>query len=152
MPAKLIPDQEVSALLDAGWSLVRISEWLRTEREISVSPEAISIWRRRRGMPRIRPASAVEVIPWKVLPQHRFKHALVMLRAEARVRRGEKLPSGIGVQHANWKKRVTERNLVVEYRPETPEGFFYVPKHAGEDVTRMPKVITTLREAGDRGD
>lgn len=152
MPAKLIPDQEVSALLDAGWSLVRISEWLRKERGISVSPDAISIWRRRRGMPRIRPSSAVEIIPWKIEPQHRFKHALVMLRAESRVRRGGVLPATVAADHRNWRKRVREQNLVVEYRPDTAEGFFYVPKRPGEDVTRMPKVVTALQKAVDRED
>ncbi|MEW1959810.1 hypothetical protein [Kineococcus sp. NPDC059986] len=144
MAAKVIPDQEVERLIKAGLNQGEIVDYLREKHHIQVTRKAISLWSRRRGMPRQRPATPVDIIPWKIEPQHRHKQILTLLRTEAKVRRGDPVPPRLASTYPRWREMLRTEGLVVDYKPESEEGFVYVPrrKSDGDALVRMPKDIT----------
>lgn len=132
MPRKVIPDNEVEQLLRQGLSQVRVSEILREEFHIDVTPHAISMWRRRRGLPKVK--ARPDIIPWPVRTGHSSLWPAKMLRALARREAGEQLPGRVGVDLDRWLSKLDDGDLVVTYDPDTEQGWFYVRRRPGVDV------------------
>lgn len=144
MAGKVIPDNEVERLLRAGLNQGEVVDYLAEHHDIHVTRKAISLWSRRRGLPRQRPATPYEIIPWKIEPQHRFKQVAHMLRAAARAERGEEVPPRIKGTYEKWRQMLQENNYVVDYDPESEAGFSYRVRKPtdGDLLVRMPKTIT----------
>ena len=50
----------------------------------------------------------------------------------------------------SWLEWLKTENAVVHYDPETKEGFFYIPRQAGDkDLIHEPKSKTTTRKRVD---
>lgn len=79
------------------------------------------------------------LIPWDVRPQHRWSYHLMMLDIEVRLRAGVEVGDIDRKRHASWLREVLEYNAVVLYDPDTPDGFYLVPRRAGDaDRIRPP--------------
>ncbi|WP_159793545.1 hypothetical protein [Puerhibacterium puerhi] len=81
------------------------------------------------------------VLPWlHVEPEHRHSYHLMMLRMEARRRAGEELREVDLGRLGSWLRNLEELNAVVLYDPETPDGFYLVPRLAqdGQGIARRP--------------
>jgi len=93
-----------------------------------------SMWcrvRGRHGLAR-RIVRDENLTPWKVEPEHRHSHAISMLRAEARVRRGLPLLPKVSESLANWLDRLGRDDRVVHY--DRTVGWRYVPRRQGVDL------------------
>jgi hypothetical protein len=102
-------------------------------------------FRSRNKLPR-RIARNETLIPWGVKEEHRYNQAVVMLRQEARRREGLPLTEGYEARVNSWLEMLEEEGVVVHYDPDTEEGFFYVPREAGDDdIIRRPPEITRAR-------
>lgn len=135
------------------WNEGRSYQWImdeyRRKYNIAITHSAIGNWRARYGLER-RQERSLTLVPWKIEEQHRYKHALAMLRAEARRRAGAPLSELQQKRLESWLAFLAEEDCVVHYDPETEDGFFYVPRRPGvdEDLVRVPPRST--RERGKR--
>jgi len=87
------------------------------------------------------PHPYADVLPWlHVEPEHRHSYHLSMLRLEARRRGGEELGEAHLGRLGSWLRELQEINAVVLYDPETPDGFYLVPRLArdGQGLVRRP--------------
>lgn len=113
----------------------------KTQREVAdhfgVTQAAISTAIRRgriKGITYNRVPVEGSGIPWSpILPEHRNRHLVRMLRAAARRRAGKKNLDAIEAQFEIFLRKMEELDAVVHYDPGTPEGFFRVPRRPGID-------------------
>ncbi|MGH8526980.1 MAG: hypothetical protein ACREXY_23080 [Gammaproteobacteria bacterium] len=152
MPARKIQDEtEVLRWFREG----RTYDWMQREYlrkyNIETVPSMWSNFRSRRGLDR-RIVRNDDLIPWFVKEEHRWKNAVLMLRAAARERAGEQLDSGTRRSFRSWLRTRRRLDEVVHYDPDTKEGFSYVARRKGVDVDliREPEFKTTRRRNGDR--
>lgn len=148
MPAtKIVDEQEVIRWFNEGRTYEWMTEQYRTKYNVAMSPAAWGNFRARRGLAR-RIIRDDDLIPWAVKEEHRYLHAVMMLRLEARVRAGLDVPAVHAVRHRNFMARLTNDNLVVDYDPDSAEGFRLVPREDGDtDVIRRPKAGAMGRRA-----
>jgi hypothetical protein len=140
MPAKLIPDKKVEMLLRRGLGPQEIVEVLAREDYISVKPEAISMWRKRRGIERLKPRYE-DLLPWRVRPEHANLTPAKMLRREGRLRSGEKVSDADLAELNRWKTKLSNSGAVVHYEPASDQGWFYVTRRDEDlDIIRDPSV------------
>ncbi|OIJ66033.1 hypothetical protein [Streptomyces mangrovisoli] len=147
---KIVNESEVIRWFEEG----KTYQWMIDEYKRKYDIETVSsMWgnfRRRRGLDR-RIVRDDELIPWFVKEEHRWAYPLAMLRAEARRRAGKELTEADQNRLKNWMKMIQQENAVVHYEPDTEEGFFYVPRQAGDDdLIHRPKSKTTPRPNADR--
>ncbi|WP_024817007.1 hypothetical protein [Arthrobacter sp. 31Y] len=90
-----------------------------------------------------------EILPWKILPEHRATNIMVMFRRILRQRKGEVLPENEQRYLDAWLKTLSDSNVVVNYHPEAPPndasrkgGFYY--------VERQPTDKWIIREPDDQ--
>lgn len=141
MPAhsKVQNMQEVIRWLEEGKTYQWMVEEYRRKYNIETT---ISMWaalRRRQGID-TRIVRDEKLIPWAVKPEHRHSHAVSMLRAEARRRAGKTLTPLMEDMLDTWLRGLEEEDQVVHYDPDTPEGWWYVPRRPGvdNDLIREP--------------
>ncbi|MFE3589391.1 hypothetical protein ACFXOY_17940 [Streptomyces niveus] len=129
---KIVDDQEVIRWFREG----KTYEWMINEYKRKYNIDTVqSMWgnfRRRKGLDR-RIARDDELIPWVVKEEHRWLYPVTMLRAEARRRQGFKVTESDMARLNSWKEMLAEEDAVVHYDPDTEDGFFYVPRQAGDD-------------------
>ena len=80
-------------------------------------------------------------IPWpRVKLEHNRHYALTMLRYLARRNRGLPMNDNQEERLDSWLERLKEEKAVVTYRPDSPDGFYYIPwkKSDGDGVVRRP--------------
>ncbi|MEU2111506.1 hypothetical protein [Streptomyces sp. NPDC019507] len=140
MPPRKIQDEaEVIRWFEEG----RTYEWMQAEYlrkyNIETSVPMWSAFRRRKGLDR-RNLRADDLLPWKVRPEHRHAYPAIMLRTEARLRAGRDMTERDSKRLSSWKTMLADEGLVVHYDPDTEDGFFYVPREAGDaDLIREPQ-------------
>lgn len=79
------------------------------------------------------------LIPWDVRPVHRNSYHFMMLRIEAVIRAGLEVADIHRRRHASWLQEILELNAVVLYDPDTPDGFYLVPRlRDDDDLVRPP--------------
>lgn len=150
MPAtKIVNEQEVIRWFEEG----RTYKWMTDEYRRKYNTEMVSsAWgnfRRRRGLAR-RINRDDDLIPWHVLPKHRWSYQLQMLRAEARRRAGFELRDEDQRRLPAWLRHLEEEDVVIDYVPELEEGFVFTPREPDDDdIIRRPRRKTTLRKAAD---
>lgn len=132
MPAPVLPQQKVERLARAGLSNAEIIERLRREDHIDTTTAAISMFRKRHDLPRLR-ARYEDLLPWQVRPEHGNLFMAKMLRTEGQLRAGKELPESTAAQHAAWRLRLEEADAVCHYDGETAEGWWLVPRRHGID-------------------
>jgi len=146
---KLQSPQEFERWWNEGKTYQWIIDEYRRKYRIDITPSAIGNWRARLGLER-RQQRSMELIPWQVEERHRYRHALAMLRAEARRRAGAPLSAIQQGRLDNWLAFMAEEDAVVHYDPETEEGFFYVPRRKGVDKDLVREPLRSTRARGKR--
>lgn len=138
MPGKILPDDLVSRLMCEGKTDGEIVAYLREHENISVTRQAISAWRRRRGERKRQ--MAPRAIPWNLRPEHIMSEPARVVRWHARVERGDRLSHDERARYEKALNFLRERDLVFHYDPDTPEGWCLVPRRPGIDtgVVRVP--------------
>lgn len=144
--SKIQNEQEVLRWFNEGRPYSWMVEEYRRKYNIETTIAMWGNFRSRRGLDR-RLDRSPELIPWQVNREHRWAYPLMMLRAEARRRRGEELRESDKTRLISWRARLVEGDLVVHYDPDTPEGFFLVPRRPGvdHDLIRDPGTVTSIR-------
>lgn len=133
MPAKKIPDELVERLYEEeGLTATEIVEYLRVHMGIEVSREALSMWRKRRGLDR-NPAHPKR-IPWKVRPEHGVTVEAQAIRSHSRREDGLPVDKERTRILASMERRLYPQGLVIHYDPDTEQGWWYVPARPGIDL------------------
>lgn len=146
--SKLINRDEFVRWYTGGKTYSWIIDKYQEKYGVEIGYGTISNWRHQHGLER-RSVTDPTLIPWTVLPQHRISHLLNMLRAEARRRSGQEVAPGTLDKLLGWLAMLAKTGQVVEYRPDTDEGWFLVPRKSSDrDIIRQPKRPT--RERGSR--
>lgn len=140
-PRRRPDDATLRAWLAEGITYKEMTERWLEKTGIEITEGAISVYlarhRDRLGFPLRRPRYA-ELIPWRVRDAHATHEAVRMLRLEARLRKGEKLPEYDRQRLEDWKKFLQEDKRVVHYDPDYRYGFVYVPRQKGDDDLIRP--------------
>jgi hypothetical protein len=126
-----------------GMTHAQIVDRIREETGEEVSRSSVSAALSRAGFTnRIR---YDEEIPWpRISVDHNTAFPLFMLRTQARMNRGLPVKPQDIKRLEEWKKEMTEKNLVVHYEPRSPEGFFYCEARPDVDtgLVRAPEPET----------
>lgn len=130
MPAlrKLPPAHELRQLRLKGLKLKEIAEMYNVTEP--------AVWRalERGGMVEIR-SSAADMLPWKILPQH--KTTAVMERFRTMLKQKNEQAITVTEQRLldEWLLGLQQNGVVVNYHPDAPPndasskgGFYYVPR------------------------
>ena len=89
MPASKIQDeQELLRWFEEGKTYREMKELYASQYNLDVGTSMFSNFRRRRGLD-TRIVRDEALIPWAVLPQHRYAYPVMNLRHEARLRAGD---------------------------------------------------------------
>lgn len=139
MGARKIQDEtEVMRWFEEGMTYERMAEIYKEKYHIEITPTAFAVWRNRRGL-KERNLHDDNLMPWRVAPQHRHMHVAVQLRTEARRRAGATLSPHAAKVNEAFVRRLKEEGLVVHYDPNTPDGWFFIPREACDsDIVRHP--------------
>ena len=136
--AKIVDEGEARRWIEEGRTYKWMAEETLRKYNVEITPVSFSHLRCRLGIER-RITRDDTLIPWDVKVEHRWDFILAMLRAEGRIRAGQPLTGRLIQKHASFMEDLKERNLVVYYDPDTPEGFFLVPREEGDkDIIRQP--------------
>ena len=141
MPAsKIQNEQELLKWFSEGRTYRWMQEEYLRKYNLQVGLSMFSNYRARHGLER-RIVRDDSLIPWHVLPEHRYAYPVMNLRLEARRRAGEPLSPRSLAQVEGWKRNLEADDVVVHYEPETEQGWFYVPRRKGidTDLIREPK-------------
>ena len=143
--SKIEDEAEAVRWIEEGRTYAWMSREHLRKYGVRVAPTTFSELRHKRGLPR-RSARNVELIPWKVKPEHKG-YVLNLLQTEGRLRAG--LPCNeADARHVEaLKSQLARDGLVIHYEPDTEEGWFYVPRREGidRDIIRQPDRVTAAR-------
>jgi len=74
-------------------------------------------------------------IPWpKIAVDHNWAYQLVMLRLAARLQREQEVKPLDRKRLENWTATLKDQGLVVMYKYNSVDGFYYVPARPGIDL------------------
>lgn len=109
---------------------------------VQVSPSGFSSVRRKMGW-ESRLAGESPLMPWHIKKEHQSTYIYLMLRRE--IRRREGLPWMSKDPTANldaWIDGIKSNGAVIDYRPDTKNGFFLTYARPGidNDLIREPEV------------
>lgn len=139
MESKL-PEALVAELVEEGMGPREIAAYLWEHRGTKVTPQAISVWKKRRGYP-VR-AMVHGWSPWEVAEEHRAAEPYRVLRLDARRRAGLPLSDSDARRLEAAEEYLTANgDLVFAYEPDRPGGpWFTVPRRPGVDegLARRP--------------
>jgi len=151
MPATKIQDEaEVRRWFEEGRTYQWMIEEYRRKYNIETVPSMWGNFRRRRGLVR-RINRDDDMIPWEVKPEHRWNYHVTMLRAAARREAGLSNNAQAEARLDSWLATLSSGDRVVDYDPDSPDGFSLVPRREGVDtgLIREPVRKTTKRPAAD---
>ncbi|MEV0437799.1 hypothetical protein AB0I84_00715 [Streptomyces spectabilis] len=145
---KIVDEDEVIQWFFEGKTYAWMIETYKEKYNTETTKAMWSTFRRRKKLPR-RNVRNAELIPWKVEEEHRYEYPVMMLRAEGRRRAGKKLTETDEKRLTSWKKELRAKGLVVHYDPETPDGWFLIPRTEDDDELIHPPAVATGRKAQD---
>lgn len=130
---QVVPDKErMREYLDRGLTHIQIRDAWEKDSGLRAGRTAISHAISRYGLGGRRPRYS-ELIPWSpIAVEHNHNYILRMLRREARRMNGEDLDRDELSELESWKKELAEKNCVVAYRYDSPDGFYAVPREEGD--------------------
>jgi hypothetical protein len=133
------PPKELEEMRARGMTQRQIAEEVERRTGHRVTRNAVTMALKRAGLSgNVRRYE--DLVPWRVRDAHSRDYALTMLRAEARRRRGIEMSEDLAQRLGSWKAKLTERDVVVVYEPDTEEGFWYRPRRPGDDdLIRKPE-------------
>lgn len=138
----IAPDKtQMRRYLDAGLNSTQIAEQYEQDTGIKVSPSTIRMAISRFGLKSARPLDRyTNMIPWELNPEHRMHADARLLRLEGRRRQGKDISDRDLTWLSGWLTKLDEEQAVIVYRPETPEGFWWVKRtDEDDDIVRRPK-------------
>lgn len=133
---------ELERYLRRGMTQAQIVAAWEDKTGVRVSRSTIGMAIKRYGLHSAteRPRHA-ELLPWHVRDEHRNHIEARMLRLEARRRKGLPLTEGDLHWVNEWREKLEERNAVVAYDPDWPEGFFWTDRLPTDtDIIRVGRV------------
>lgn len=139
MPGKVLPDKLIEQWMRSGKTDAEIVRLLVAQENISVTRQAISAWRKRKGMG--MKAQPPRAMPWDLRPEHRAMEPARTIRNFARVQRGETLPAEEQQRLDRALAYLDSVGGVYHYDPSFEEGWFVVPRRPGVDdagIVRVP--------------
>ncbi len=144
--SKLVDPDEFIRWYGEGKTYSWIMDEYRRKYGLQIGSGTISNWRHQLGIKK-RAVRDSKLIPWAVRREHRANHILQMLRTEARHRAGEPVPPDRLKQLRGWLDNLAEQDAVAHYEPDTPQGWWLVPRRPGvdEDLIREPGLVTRFR-------
>lgn len=132
MGRQKLDDNEIEQLLRAGRTQQQVVN-LYKARGLDITQSAIS-QAIAAGRIKVETNRNSGGIPWKLKPEHRHLHAARMLRSLARLDAGLDIGESLKVQVKTWREGLELEDSVITYDPETPEGFWRVPRRHGIDL------------------
>lgn len=138
---------ELKKLRDLGYTRGQIVDLVEQRTGHRVTPEAVSMALRRAKLTTSTRRYEDE-IPWRVRQVHERAYPLAMLRLLGRRRTGIELTEAQAKRLDSWLEKLegltfpdgSVRPAVVDYDPDSEEGFRYVPRAETDDtVIRRPK-------------
>lgn len=131
---------ELRRMREAGMTHQQIADAVKERTGYTVTRNAVTMALARHGLSE-SPKRYAEEIPWRVRQKHERHYALAMLRLYARQRRGQQLPQDQAHRLESWLRQLDEHDRVVHYEPNSPDGFYYVPRRAEDEggVIRRPE-------------
>lgn len=140
---KIVDMGEIKRWYDEGKTYRWMVEEYRRKYGIEITVSGLAQIRSRQGWER-RCERYDDLLPWRVREEHLTGYAAVMLRAEARRRRGEAIHPQYADRLPGWLRHLEERNVVVHYEPDL--GWFYVPREVyDDDIIRRPERVQSKR-------
>lgn len=137
----IVPDPtQMRRYLELGLTQQQIVEQYEKDTGIRCGRSAIGMAISRYGLSSSRPRDRyMDMIPWKLEPEHQQHPDARLLRLEGRRRRGRDISERDLTWLTNWLTSLEEQNAVIIYRPETVEGFWFVPRtEEDDDIIRRP--------------
>lgn len=133
-PPKIQSVDEMRRWYDEGYTYAEMAKMHEEKYHIEIHPTSISSLRRRQGWEG-RLLKDHPLIPWRVRTEHQKNYLLNQLRREARRRMDIHSSSSHTPESVEaWANSLREQNAVVDYRPDTEEGFFLVYAREGIDT------------------
>lgn len=132
MGRQKLDDNEIEQLLRGGKTQQEVVDLYRT-RGVDITQSAIS-QAISAGRIKVETNRNAGAIPWKLKPEHRHLHAARMLRTLARMEAGLDIGESLRGQVKTWREGLELEDSVITYDPETPEGFWRVPRRHGIDL------------------
>lgn len=133
MPARrILPSDSILAKWqDEGLTYRQMANRVYEQTGERVNPPTIGAALSRAGLTdRVRYSDA---LPWDTIrTAHNHHYAATMLRYWARRKRKLPLTQEQENRLDSWLARLKEENAIVVYRPDSPDGFYYVPRKKGE--------------------
>jgi hypothetical protein len=140
MPAKVLSDNEVDQLVRQGRTPAQIADYYHDHHHVDVTPEAVEMNLRRRGVEVQWRMRHEDLIPWIIAEEHKDRYAPRMLRNLGRRRAGERLRASEAKKLDAWLSRLEREQVVVDYRRDEAEPWVYVPRRADDDeYVRRPR-------------
>lgn len=132
--------RELETYIEMGLTQQQMVDEHERRHNIRVARSTIAMALDRHGLVSVNPRKRYrDLIPWVMRPVHRQHRDVKMLRLECRTRAG--LPVGEAEERRlyNWRTELAKAGAVVSYHPETPEGFYWVPRERTDmDIIRRP--------------
>lgn len=117
-----------------GLTQQQIAEQWEKDTGVRVSRSTIAMAIARYELSSARPRPRYEeTLPWHVLDEHKHHTDARMLRLEGRRRSGNKLSDKERRWLTQWRQLLDERDAVIVYDPETPQGFWWVQRRESDD-------------------
>lgn len=132
MPAKILSDSLLGRLMREGKTDAQVVRYLAEHENITVTRQAISAWRKRRGQD-MRPLSP-RAMPWTLREEHRQLEPAKVIRWHARVERGDPIPDADRVRYERAIAVLKERDAVFDYDPNSDHGWRLTPRRPGVDT------------------
>jgi hypothetical protein len=142
--AKIQDEAEAIRWFDEGRTYAWMCQEYERQYNIEIPPSVWAAFRCHMGLDR-RSDQDDALIPWIVSEVHRPSFALAVLRLESRQRAGYVLNPLDQERLDVWHKGLAAQDLVVDYDPNTDEGFTYVKRRPGVD-------LDLIREPGEPGE
>lgn len=143
-PPRYIPsDSILEKWLEEGLDHQAIVERIREQTGVTVSRSSVAAAISRAGLSnRVR---YEEHIPWSpIRADHAAAYPLSMLRLAAREANGVKLTEDQQSRLDSWRQRLAREGAVVEYRYDSPDGWYYVPARPQDTgLIRIPDAAAT---------
>jgi len=143
---RLSPDKgQLKKYINQGLTQQQIADAWFEETGVRVTRNAISMAMTSSGLKPANPRPRYDGnLPWRVKIEHSKAYDARMLRAAARIegkRKKDRLSDPEYKRYISWLEQLKENDAVVGYAPNTPQGFFWLPRLATddpEDLIRRP--------------
>lgn len=138
--AKLQDPDEFRRWYQQGRPYKWIIEQYAKKYNIEIRTSTIGNWRTQLGITERRRTRHTDLVPWEILPEHRYHRFLTWLRQESTRRGGGKLKPDQERRLDWFLDELKELNAVIHYDPETEDGFHLVGREAQDtDIIRKPR-------------